>query len=164
MPLIIAVNGTPAPALALELLRVATGQTQYSVRSDAAACVGVQIGDSFIPTDRRRPPADLFFTGATPRGVFRRRRSWRRTVKPGAFANQVAIIGATAVGISDVAATPAATRMDGVEVQAQLIENILGHPSDSTADGALVGSAGIYRCSALMLIVLCRGSGRFMSW
>ena len=42
----------PAPALALEILRVATGEKQYSVRSDPSGVVGVQIGDSFIPTDR----------------------------------------------------------------------------------------------------------------
>ena len=48
------------------------------------------------------------------------------TREPASLANQVAIIGATGVGVSDVAATPVATRMDGVDIQAQVIENILG--------------------------------------
>ena len=46
-------------------------------------------------------------------------------VKSDALANQVAIIGATAVGVSDVVATPLSSRMDGVEIQAQLVENML---------------------------------------
>jgi hypothetical protein len=49
----------------------------------------------------------------------------RGVLAPKALANQVAIVGATAVGISDVAATPIGARMDGVEIHAQLIENIL---------------------------------------
>ena len=51
MPLVIAVGGAPAPALALEILRVAVGEKQYVVRSDRNGVLGVQIGDSFIPTD-----------------------------------------------------------------------------------------------------------------
>ena len=49
----------------------------------------------------------------------------RGAVAPNAFANQVAIIGSTALGVTDVAATPIATRMVGAEIQAQLVENIL---------------------------------------
>lgn len=38
--------------------------------------------------------------------------------------NKIAIIGVTALGLADVVATPVAARMDGVEVQAQTLENI----------------------------------------
>ena len=124
MPLAIAVRGEVAPAFALELLRVATRETHYTVQSSAAGMLGIQLGNSFIPTDgnagirlhyspafaRRRVPAAAILRGK---------------LAPGALANQVALIGVTAVGISDVAATPVAARMDGVDIQAQLIENIL---------------------------------------
>jgi serine phosphatase RsbU (regulator of sigma subunit) len=124
MPLVIAVRGALAPAFALELLRVATRETYYTVQSSAAGMLGIKIGDSFIPTDSdggirlryspahagRRMPASAILRGE---------------LAPGALANQVALIGVTAVGISDVAATPVAARMDGVDIQAQLIENIL---------------------------------------
>jgi serine phosphatase RsbU (regulator of sigma subunit)/CHASE2 domain-containing sensor protein len=124
MPLVLSVNGAIAPAFAVELLRVASGQTGYSVRSNDQGIVGVQIGTSFIPTDRdgrlrvyystahgsRRLSAAAILGGA---------------VAPKALVNQVAIVGATAVGISDVAATPVGSRMDGVEIHAQLVENIL---------------------------------------
>jgi serine phosphatase RsbU (regulator of sigma subunit)/CHASE2 domain-containing sensor protein len=124
MPLVIAVGGALAPAFALELLRVATRETYYTVQSSAAGMLGIQVGDSFIPTDSdggirlryspahagRRVPAAAILRGE---------------LAPGALANQVALIGVTAVGISDVAATPVAARMDGVDIQAQLIENVL---------------------------------------
>ena len=46
-------------------------------------------------------------------------------VEANALANQVAIIGVTGIGLTDVVATPVAALMDGVEVQAQTIENML---------------------------------------
>jgi serine phosphatase RsbU (regulator of sigma subunit) len=124
MPLVIAVNGDPAPAFAMELLRVATRQSHYTVRSNGAGLLGIQLGTSFIPTDadgRIRLHYSPAFAG---RGVSAAA-ILRGELAPGALANQVAIIGVTAVGISDVAATPVAARMDGVDIQAQVIENIL---------------------------------------
>ena len=41
--------------------------------------------------------------------------------------NKIAIIGVTALGLADVVSTPVAARMDGVEVQAQTLENILSN-------------------------------------
>ena len=124
MALVIAVNGAPAPALALELLRVATGQLQYSVKTDSSGLVGVQIGDSFIPTDRDGR-VRLHFSPAYAARRISAAAILRGELPAKALAHQVAIVGATAVGISDIAATPLAARMDGVEVQAQLVENLL---------------------------------------
>jgi serine phosphatase RsbU (regulator of sigma subunit)/CHASE2 domain-containing sensor protein len=124
MPLVIAVGEAPAPALALEILRVATGEKQYSIRSDRNGVVGVQIGDSFIRTDadgRLRP----YFSPAYAAPRVSAAAILKGEVKANALANQVAIIGATAVGVADVAATPTSSRMDGVEIQVQLVENIL---------------------------------------
>ena len=124
VPLVLAVNGAPAPALALEILRVAAGEKHYSLRSDQSGVLGVQIGDQFIATDddgRLR----LYFSPAYTARRVSAAAILGGEVKAGALANQVAIIGATAVGISDVAATAVAARMDGVEIQAQLLENIL---------------------------------------
>jgi len=124
MPLVIAVKGAAVPALALELLRVATGQPQYSVRSDAGGLLGVQLGNSFIATDRDGRIRPHFSPAYAARRVSAAA-ILRGELAAGALANRVAIIGATAVGISDIAATPLAARMDGVEIQAQLVENIL---------------------------------------
>jgi len=124
MPLVIAVNGEAAPSFALELLRVATGQPQYTVQSNREGIKGVQIGTSFIPTDLHGR-IRLHFSPAYAARRVSARAILRGEVAPNAFANQVAIIGATAIGVADVAATPIATRMDGVEIHAQLIENIL---------------------------------------
>ena len=124
MPLVLSVKGSLAPALAVELLRVATGQAAYSVRSDRRGIVGLQIGTSLIPTDRDGK-LRLYYSPAHGARRVSAAAILRGALPPKALANQVAIIGASAVGISDVAATPVSARMDGVEIHAQLIENIL---------------------------------------
>ena len=124
MPLVIAVNGTPAPALALEVLRVATGEKQYSIRTNRNGVIGVQIGNSLIRTDpdgRLR----LYFSPAYADRQVSAAAILKGEVKVDALAGQVAIIGATALGVSDVVATPSSSRTDGVEIQAQLVENML---------------------------------------
>ncbi|MCP3955542.1 MAG: CHASE2 domain-containing protein [Desulfobacterales bacterium] len=126
MPLLISVNGKLAPALALELLRTAMGANWYSVHGNRGGVDSIQLGKSHVPTDpdgRIR----LYFSPA-----FADRRVSALAVLDGslagnAFANQVAIIGVTGVGTIDVAATPVAARMDGVEIQAQVVENILSN-------------------------------------
>ena len=124
MPLILNVRGSIAPALAVELLRVATGQAAYSVRSDRQGIVGLQIGTSLIPTDRDGK-LRLYYSPAHGARRVSAAAILRGGLAPKALANQVAIVGASAVGISDVASTPVSARMDGIEIHAQLIENIL---------------------------------------
>ena len=76
-----------APSFALELLRVATGQPQYTVQSDREGINGVQIGTSFIPTDsdgRIR----LHFSPAYAARRVSARAILRGEVASNAFANQ----------------------------------------------------------------------------
>jgi adenylate cyclase len=124
MPLVLSVNGLLAPALGVELLRVATGQAAYSVRSDQQSIIGLQIGTSLIPTDRDGK-LRLYYSHPNAARRISAAAILRGALAPKALANQVAIVGATAVGISDVVATPIGARMDGVEIHVQLIENIL---------------------------------------
>jgi adenylate cyclase len=124
MPLVINIDGTVAPSLGLELLRVASGQTHYVIHANARGLTGVQLGSSFVETD-----ADgrirLHFSPAYAMRRVSAGSILRGEISPKTFTNQVAIIGVTAIGLVDIAATPLTARMDGVEIQAQLIENIL---------------------------------------
>ncbi len=124
MPLLVAVQGTLAPTLALELLRVAMGENWHRVHTGPHGIRGVQIGPALYPTDldgRIR----LYFSPMQPQ-----RRISALTIMNGEadadmVRNHVALIGVTSTGTHDVAATPVDARMDGVELHAQLIENML---------------------------------------
>ena len=124
MPLVITVNGQLAPSFVVELLRVATGQDYYRLRGRRHSIRGVQIGTSLIPSDARGRIRLYFSPAYTGRRVSARA-VLRGEIAPKSLANQIAIIGVTAIGVSDVAATPLAPAMDGAEIQAQAIENIL---------------------------------------
>lgn len=124
MPLLIAVNGQLAPTLALELLRTALGANWYSVHGNPGGVESIQIGKSRVPTD----PDGRIRLHFSPAFADRRISALKvlgGTLAVDALAGQVAIIGVTGVGTIDVAATPVAARMDGVEIQAQVIENVL---------------------------------------
>jgi adenylate cyclase len=127
VPLLVAVDGELAPTFALELLRVAVGEPFYSVYGGPHGVRGVQIGGSFIPTD---PDGRIRLNYALLDPTDRRRRVstlaiLNHEVEANLLATHVAIIGVTGVGLTDVVSTPVAALMEGVEVQAQTIENIL---------------------------------------
>ena len=169
VPLLLAVDGELAPTFAPELLRVAVGAPFYSVYGGPHGVQGVKIGTSFIPTD---PDGRLRLYYALPDSTDRRRRVsalaiLNREVKPNVLANHVAIIGVTGVGLSDVWATPVAALMEGVEVQAQVIENILDGTRLVRPSLALWLELGLFLSVAAVLIAfvsrLGPGSGMAVS-
>ena len=158
VPLLVAVQEALAPTLVLELLRVADGQDFYSVYADDNGVRGVQIGNHFIRTDlhgRLRPyfsKIDSSETGS------RRRISalqvLQGTVPAERVQNKIAIIGVTALGLVDVVSTPVAAHMDGVEVQAQALENIRSDTRLMRPSLAPLLELLAFLVSALLLIVI----------
>jgi adenylate cyclase len=124
MPLMVTVNGKLAPALSIELLRVAIGANWVTVDAGPDGIRGIAVGDQVVAADadgRLR----LYFSKADARRRVSALTVLSGGIPDGGLARRVAIIGVTGVGTSDVATTPVAARMDGVEIQAQVIENIL---------------------------------------
>jgi len=117
VPLLVTVHGELAPTLGLELLRVAVGAPLYSVHADRNRVRGVQLGETFIPTDadgRRR----LYFSKTDARRRLSALDILHGKAPADALQNTVAIIGVTALGLADVVVTRVAAPMDGVEVEA----------------------------------------------
>lgn len=122
-PLIFSIKGKPAPSLAVELLRVASGQNWYTVVGENNVFKGINIGGHFIPTN---PDGSirLYFSPADQRRRVSALALLKGKVKPESLAGKAAIIGVSALGLVDVAAVPGASKMDGTEIHAQIIENI----------------------------------------
>jgi CHASE2 domain-containing sensor protein/serine phosphatase RsbU (regulator of sigma subunit) len=152
-PLLVQVNGELAPTFALELLRVAVGAEWYSVHGDSQGVRGVQISNAFLPTDpdgRIR----LYYSPRDPRRQVSALAVLNGTVDASLLANHIAIIGVTSVGISDIVATPVAASMYGVEVQAQLIENVLADTRLMRPSIAPWMEVGVFLVLAAVLIAL----------
>jgi adenylate cyclase len=124
VPLVMSVEGHVRLGLAPELLRVATGGAPFAIRTNDAGIDGVVLagrlvrtaGDGTVrpyltPTDPARfvSAADLL-NGRTP---------------PGRLAGHLVLVGTSAIGLEDFRATPLGVPMAGVEIHAQLLENIL---------------------------------------
>jgi len=127
VPVIMKAEGHFRPALAIELLRVATGSNALLVRSsqngvDAIVLAGIQ-----IPTDangrvwvkfNKHDPNRYVSAADILRG------------DPAALKKlqgKLALIGTSAIGLLDTKTTPVESVMPGVEIHAQLIENIMSN-------------------------------------
>ncbi len=128
VPLVAAVGGNPLPSLGLETLRVGIGAKEIQVRTGAHGVESVGVGDAVIPTDRdgqvwvRFGPHDAsrFVSAADVLAG---------TVAPDRIEGKLVLLGVTGIGLVDQQATPLAERIPGIEVHAQLLENIFdGNP------------------------------------
>lgn len=121
--LVAAVGKTLTPALSVELLRVAGGAIGLGLKVGQNGIEQIAIGDLAITTEAdgavwmhfgprdatRFVSAIDVLTGRVPSRVFERK---------------LVLIGATGLGLLDYQTTPLGVRMPGVEVHAQLLENI----------------------------------------
>jgi serine phosphatase RsbU (regulator of sigma subunit)/CHASE2 domain-containing sensor protein len=123
VPLVVAVGGTLMPSLAVETLRVGVGVNEISVRTGARGIESIGIGDVVIPTDPdgqlwvRFSPHNLDrFVSATDllAGTFDRDK----------IEGKLVFLGVTGLGLIDQQATPLGERIPGIEVHAQMLENI----------------------------------------
>src|SRR5271169_2618307 len=145
VPLILNVDGSLRPSLAMEALRVAQGASTYIVKSSNASgetafgevygVLAVRNGDLTIDTDAAgdiRP----YFARSDPR---RSISAWR-ALTPGAdlsdLKGTIVFFGASAATLSDVVATPLEPTMPGVEAHAQIVEQLLSGQTLTRPDWA----------------------------
>ena len=135
LPLILELNGKPYPSLAAEALRLAFGASTYIGRASGAngesnfgqdtGLTAIRIGPLTVPTDaagrvwlhyaRHRPDRTVSAADVLA-GKF----------APRLFAGDIVLIGTSAAGvINDQRATPLSPAVPGVEIHAQLIDDIL---------------------------------------
>lgn len=124
VPLVMSVQGEIRLGLTPELLRVATGSQPFAVRTNEAGVEGVVVARQLIPTARdgtvwpyltpslrsRYVSASDLINGQMPQGR---------------LAGHLVLVGTSAIGLEDFRATPLGVAMAGVEIHAQVLENIM---------------------------------------
>lgn len=124
VPLIMTINETVQPALSIDLLRVATGQSAFAVKTNNAGIQSVVVGGVEVPTDRNGR-LWVSYTKHDPDRYVSARALFRGEVAREKIANHLIIVGTSAVGLLDLKPTPLDPAMPGVEIHAQLLETIM---------------------------------------
>jgi len=130
VPLVVRVGDAIVPSLDVEVLRVATGQQSYVIELEpkiagtSAGIAAIIVAGVAVRTDesgmlyiRYGPSQQERFVSAADVAAGR--------VDPARFAGRIVLVGASAAGLRDIRATPVAANMPGIEVHAQLLENVL---------------------------------------
>ena len=166
VPAIVAVGGKVHSALPIEMLRVAvqlsTGKRRSPiVRSIKEAATGdilvkkVQLSRNFsVPTDRRgniniffRPhDQDLYISAADVLGE----------ITPAEkIAGNFVLIGTSALGLKDIRSTPLDASIPGVEVHANVLENVLtGNQLTRPPDSTGIEILEIFLAGFLLIILM----------
>lgn len=136
VPLVMEIQGVVKPTLSVEMLRVALGGNTIFTQIDQGGLyqlsLQTQQGNFPIPTDGKgriwvyyAEPDSFNTEGNTGRMYVSATDILNKRVDPKVLAGRVGIVGTSAVGLLDIRATPIEPRLPGVEVHANIIENIL---------------------------------------
>jgi adenylate cyclase len=139
VPLLLEYKGAYYPSLDIEIIRLYLGSPQPIIYGDKYGIVSkLQLGKIMIPCDEQGRllvnyygPAKTFphyslsdvVDGATPSSTFK---------------DKIVLVGSTAIALHDLRTTPFQTSEDypGVEIHANVIENILHHTALERPNGA----------------------------
>lgn len=149
VPMIMRAQGNIMPSLSLEILRVVTGTPTLLVRTDKTGIRAIRLKGVEIPTDKngqlwvhyaRRDPS-IYVSAADVLD---------NTVPPSKLAGKLVLIGTSAAGLNDLKTTPVSPNMPGVEIHAQVLENVLSGAVISQPNYAL----GVELLAALIIGIL----------
>jgi adenylate cyclase len=134
VPLMFKLGDKLYPNLVLEALRVALQAKTYVVKSSGSSgetafgehtgVVSVKVGDLVVPTDASGSML-VRFTPSYPQRYVPAWRVLEPDFKPDDIEGRIIFIGTSAAGLKDLRATPFAADTPGVEVHAQLVEQIV---------------------------------------
>lgn len=123
VPLAAALGNVLIPALGLEMLRVAGGIPAVGLRVEPAGIAGVAVGDLFVPT-QSDAGVWVYFSPHDPARFVSAASVLGGSADPRQFEGKLVLIGLTGLGLVDYPTTPLGERVPGIEIHAQLLEDI----------------------------------------
>jgi adenylate cyclase len=147
VPVVMTVEGRVRLGLSPELLRVATGGAPFAIRTNEAGVDGVVLAGRLVQTagDGTVRP---YLTPSDPARFVSAADLLEGRTPPGRLAGHLVLVGTSAIGLEDFRATPLGIPMAGVEIHAQLLENIL-------SDTLLVRPNYAVAVEIVVALVLC---------
>ena len=124
VPVVMEAQGQLAPALTMEMLRVVSRAGAILIRADRAGVKTVAVPGLEVPTDGRGR-FWVYFNKRDPARSVSATDALNGRVAPDRLRGRLVLIGTSATGLLDIKTTPVQPDMPGVEVHAQILENIL---------------------------------------
>ncbi len=163
VPLLLTVNGQIYPALSIEALRVAAGRPSILIEQDVHGPVDLKLTPQFsIPTDDTGH-GWVYYAPYTRDRYVSVKDVLAGTVPPEKLFGHVVVLGTSAAGLQDIRATPLSEALPGVEVHAQLLENLMTQTTLTRPNYAKWLEPGIIIGAALVLAILVPLGGALWS-
>ena len=124
LPMAMQVAGSIAPALAVEMLRVATDAGTVYIITDQGGVKSIGIPNLQLPTDANGR-IWAHFAPHDPQKYVSAQSVLDGSVAPDMIGGKIVLIGTSVLGLLDNKTTPIAASMPGVEVHAQVIESVM---------------------------------------
>ena len=158
VPIALSVQGEVRLGLATELLRIATGGEPFAVRTNEAGIEGVVVARQLVPTARDGTLWPYLTPSSAGRYVSAADLLAGR-MPQGRLANHLVLVGTSAIGLEDFRATPLGVSMAGVEIHAQVLENILSQSALSRPNYAVAVELVVTLVLCLLVIAFAPAIG-----
>ncbi|MEO0991807.1 MAG: adenylate/guanylate cyclase domain-containing protein, partial [Pseudomonadota bacterium] len=122
--LLMRVEGAMRLSLSAELLRVATGGAPFAIRANEAGVDSIVVAGQAIRTEADGSVYP-YLSPSDPSRFVSAADLLKGRMPDGRLNGHLVLIGTSAIGLEDFRAVPLGTAMAGVEIHAQVVENIL---------------------------------------
>jgi adenylate cyclase len=162
VPMLFSYDGTIYPSLSLEMVRVMLGVKIVEIYYDENGVVGLKLGDLEIPTDRY---GRVFVN-------YRGDRSYRYISAVDVYENRVdkkelegkiLLFGTSASGLLDLRSTPFSSVFPGVEIHANVLDNIINSEFISSPSYLLGQNIVVIFVAVFILTFILRFLSPFLS-
>jgi adenylate cyclase len=124
VPLVMEAQDELVPSLTMEMLRVVSRASAILVRTNQAGVQAVAVPGLEVPTDGRGK-FWVYFNKRDPARTISAVDVLNGRVPADRLRGRLVLIGTSAVGLLDIKTTPVDPTMPGVEIHAQILENVL---------------------------------------
>lgn len=154
VPLIMEYEGVLYPSLALEMLRVYSGEKRVDVVGDISGVEYIKFGDFKVPTDHTGRLVVNFRGGGKTFKYISVSDIMSGNFNAEDIHNKFVLIGTSALGLFDLRSNAYDAAMAGVEIHANVIDNILqGDYIQKPSDAILVNIAFIWGIVFVLLLI-----------
>jgi adenylate cyclase len=123
-PVIMQAQGAIVPSLTLDMLRVVTDSGSILIRANEGGVQSVNLPHFSLPTDYKGQ-LWIYFNHRDPARSVSAKDVLNGTVPADRIKGRLVLVGTSAIGLLDTKTTPLDKILPGVEIHAQILENVL---------------------------------------